>query len=1121
MPTDIGSLEGRLGLGIVAVVGAGLSMGARYPNTYGLNALLWDAIDTDLDARQRLADRLCVEDAPAKMLIGDDWDAWETAWTAIEESVACRERFQTEFVHVDATRSGRPSVSHEALARLIHAGIVECVVSLNWDSALEQAYRRLYGTDLPVGVLHKPHGDVARPDLPWALPHEDGRIDQDLLDRVRALVADHPRTLLIVGYSESDRAVVEQLIAPLDETWRVARVGLSATGAEDVFGTADEVLHALAAPFEQRENDSAWHSVASWGTRGIEGALDGRRLEARDVLACPRLPEADRLVAALRRDHSVVLNGPSGCGKSITAYQALNDLREDGYEILRLRDRSRHAGKNAWLTDLSTFPQRKVLFIDDAQDLQSDTVREFAEAATPQRLVLVVGVDHVAGGVTTIRLNEGYAVGTLEHYVRQHRAEMQALVTRLDNRVGTRIGYERFEDRLAAAAREKTPWQFFFTLTGGWRRIVDRVTQVQDSDRADLAVLALAVAQIASVDAGVAAEALLPYAEALGRDGDWLARSLETLKRERLAVETDGVWRCAHLRAARALLIWALHPPTWMMPPTPAPVVVGPIASASEAATGAAPEAEPPPVRPAQTLRLPKTVVEAHRETITLLVETALAQPTTSMRGVAWLICDHSHEVQWVMGKQRLRTEQRDRGLVQRALQTPVGADVAMAAQLITQLAWPEVDHVVDETWNGIETVIGWVRDISPEEGWALGDLVNALSKDRERLAGHLADLDAQRLARLVIDGGWPHIYSTTRALGRITQGGGPDLMRAVAEQLDEQRLAQMLQEAPNLASIDTLLECLVYLDPDLALRLFHGVASRAADMFSSDPLTSHHDLYRTVMFVLGFAPDFLHPDEPSAAQVEASIRFTDAIDPDALARAMCTRADERLWHNFPHFLSFFYEANPEGLAEVVTRLDLGAAEANLVDELPRPRSATLFVLMLATMTREQEVHALLERHSDGLTELSHSLVWAHPDLAVTLLRRGVPFDLGLASQNYKNAADLLDRIAAANDAVAAELAEANAAAFSAGLAANHQPPFVDIDAWLASCDRVAPGWADRILADLAPEVVAGWQRFLSNGEDRTRVLALAERVGSLAGTEAAVAAAALAPAAAVTHDAE
>jgi len=51
--------------------------------------------------------------------------------------------------------------------------------------------------------------------------------------------------------------------------------------------------------------------------------------------------------------------------------------------------------------------------------------------------------------------------------------------------------------------------------------------------------------------------------------------------------------------------------------------------------------------------------------------------------------------------------------------------------------------------------------------------------------------------------------------------------------------------------------------------------------------------------------------------------------------------------------------------------------------------------------------------------------------------------------------------------------------------------------------------------------VVTGWQRFLSNAEDRTRVLALAERVGSLAGTEAAVAAAALAPADAVTNDEE
>ncbi len=322
MPSEVSTLATRLDLGVVAVVGTGLSMGARYPNTLGLNALLWDAVDADLDARQRLADRLGVANASGKSLVGDNPAARELAWTVIEASAICRARFQTEFVNLDAKRSAQPSISHEALARLIHARIIECVVSLNWDSALECAYCRLCGTPLPPGVLYKPHGDVAAPEVAWVLPHEAGRVDDELLGRIHQLAIEHPRTLLVVGYSENDRVVVDQLLAPLDDRWRVARIGPSVTGDDDVVGKADDVLGALAAPLAASEAKSAWHVVASWGTRGIDAALEGRRLQPPDVDACPRLPETPRLAEALRRDHAVVLNGPSGCGKSITAYQA-------------------------------------------------------------------------------------------------------------------------------------------------------------------------------------------------------------------------------------------------------------------------------------------------------------------------------------------------------------------------------------------------------------------------------------------------------------------------------------------------------------------------------------------------------------------------------------------------------------------------------------------------------------------------------------------------------------------------------------------------------------------------------------------------------------------------------
>ncbi|MFE9976837.1 hypothetical protein ACFYRD_40665 [Streptomyces hirsutus] len=419
----IAQLRSRLGLGVVAVVGAGLSLSARYPTSAGLTALLWDAIDADPVARADLAAELGKVDMPAKLLVGDKDAHWDPAWRTVERSSSVRQRFQQEMTNLDRHRSAQPSAAHEALAALIHAGVIECVVSLNWDTALESAYRRQYGTGIPASILYKPHGDAAQPHQPWMLPHLPGALSPDLQDRIRSLVTDHPRTLLVVGYSERDRVVVDQLIAPLDQGWRVCRLGPDASGSDDIPATADTALPALARETRQREAASAWHTVPFKGRRDISHALAGERLGPSDVEACPRLPEVALLVEALRRDHAVVLNGDSGCGKSITAYQALSDLIEDGYEVLRLRDNARQRNLRQWMADLSLYPHRKALLIDDAQDLPADLVRELAETATNDQLVLVVGVDHIAGGVTTYRISDIAAVGTLARDMRKRADE--------------------------------------------------------------------------------------------------------------------------------------------------------------------------------------------------------------------------------------------------------------------------------------------------------------------------------------------------------------------------------------------------------------------------------------------------------------------------------------------------------------------------------------------------------------------------------------------------------------------------------------------------------------------------------------------------------------------------
>lgn len=1083
----------------MAVVGAGLSLGARYPNTVNLTALVWDAIDADPQARAELAVELGLADAPTKTLVGDDWSRLVRAWASIGGSPVARKRLQHAFAELDRPRAAQPSASHEALARLIHAGIVECVVSFNWDSALESAYERLYGTQLPSGLLYKPHGDVAAPDAAWVLPHEDGTVGVAAADRVRELAGQHPRTLLVVGYSESDKAVVDELIGPLDEQWRVCRVGPSVDGPEDVLGSADEVLAALAEPTAHHEDGSSWHVVTFNNQRGIDSALEGRRLLPMDVEACPCLPEVEVVAQSLLRSHAVVLNGESGSGKSITAYQIGRRLAEHGFEILRLRDLSRGAGVRSWLSDLRLFPHKKLLFVDDAQDLSADVVRELAEAASADQLVLVAGVDHVAGGVVTHSVSGASAVGLLRQHVLEHQAEVLAKVRELDDRVGDGVGDERFDIRVREAAQEKTAWMFFYTLTGGWRRTTRAVQEVRGQDRADLLACALAVAQIAGVDTGVTIDDLVPYATAVGHNRTWVERNLEVLRVKQLAVQEDGVWRCPHLRTAYSIINWLLHPPYWDMPPRVPRVEVAPIASAQPRPSTSDNTETLLRHRPARRPSLPEGVVENDRRQAAALFGVALDTPTTPLRGIAWLLGrNHSTEAGWVLRRHGVRSADRDRALALRALATPPGPDVAMAAQLLEQLAGPEAPAVMEAVWAHIDAVVAWVHEVTPEVGWSVGDLINVLTnEDRERITRALAGVDPAGIARLIETGGWPHIYSTTRAIERIAQAGGIDLIRAIGSALDENTLDRLIDDVPNLASADELLAMLARLNPDMGVRLFEKHAARFATMFSPKPLESYHEMFETFGFLLGYLPLFLRQRLPTRAAKRAARTFLRALDTAPLIDELSRPHFDWRWHNFWEFLSMYADADPRGWADVAAAVDFDSLDAVVADQASAPSANLLYVLLVLAETRGDEVRSVLEAHATELGHLHPFLVVIHTELAIRLLERGLPLDLGLEHQHYGSASGALDLIGQLNADIAREVAEANAEAFRAGIASKHQPPFEDLSAWVSVCDRLAPSLIDSILAGLGEGVVSAWADALRKPNSKRQIAPLVVRAAN------------------------
>jgi hypothetical protein len=527
--------------GAIAIIGAGTSRDSGLPLAGQLQSLLWQALDAEDELRDHLRLIHGWRGTTAKEMIGDDALRTHMAYRAIASSPKARRAYQQGFSRLNEERAVRSSLAHKALAEMLHRRLVEFVVSLNWDTLLEAAYRRRYGVALRADGewLYKPHGDAADAETDWILPHESGYVPDVIVQRATSLASIHPRVLLIVGYSEKDEEVVTKLISPLSNQWRVVRIGPGAIGEWSIALPAEDAIPSLIRILYPRPETPGWDYVSFDNQRDLGAALTGRGLGPADVKACPRLPEVSALKRTLLVTNSAVVIGKSGSGKSITAYQAAYDLCQDGWEVLRLIEPSRDVEELIYA--ISNLPRKSVLIVDDAQGLEPKLVLRLLDLASDSLAVIVISTDAVAQK-HDVEVVGSQAVATIAEALKLRRAETLAIVQKLDNHVGDGYLDISLEDRLEEAAKSDFPWQFSFVLTGGDRRSKNEIAALRERDRMDLLLAAIAAGQIISLDAGTTLGWLEKAAEALGKGKAWLDQGINSLLDRRLLI-SEGVFR--------------------------------------------------------------------------------------------------------------------------------------------------------------------------------------------------------------------------------------------------------------------------------------------------------------------------------------------------------------------------------------------------------------------------------------------------------------------------------------------------------------------------------------------------------------------------------------------------
>jgi hypothetical protein len=1031
--------------GGVAILGAGISLMARYPGQADLDSMVAHALDQSPNQLDSLRQEFRLPGATARQILDRHPATLGQAWGMVAADDQARLAFQTAFAALDRERSSGFSPAHAALAELLHKRIIEVVVSLNWDTQLERAYAAKYGVQPLAEWLRKPHGDAAKPHSRWVLPGEESPAPHELIRQLSAMVATHPRVLLIVGYSEGDRAIVEEVIAPLEAHWRAIRVSPEARGVGAINDVAESVIPELA---RRLRTASPWRYQHFLEFGNVGRALLGESLGPADVQACPELHVVGDLHRRLTLAHAALLFGESGSGKSLAAYQAAKHYVDQSFACVALDDYS--CDEEELIASALSFPHPTVLVVEDGERLPEARLQRLLLAATSNRKVIVATNLRPARLTSAVELIGREEVKVLAQWALAKKALLLPLVQQLDDRVGDAYLDEPYEQRITEAAQSTTPWQFMFTLAGGWRRARRVLATVRDEGRADLALVAIAVGQVASLDAPADPDRLQTLATHLGRSREWLSTSIGAARERRVLVAGPAL-KCVHQRVAQYVIAGALD------------VVNG-----------------------------------RHDETVLDIVREALLAPAYTLRGKVRLLSDvratHSPPYGSLIDEQLLGS------LIESCWRAPT-EEVGDAGLLLSALISFNTSTLglVRRDRTYIER---WLQLISPRTAYGVAWLVNRIGNaDRQFASDLISAAPAGVIANHISSTGWDYAYSWGWALRMLLSSANPEWRRVLGQHLDRKRLTRLAasMRVDDLSSFDELVSAVVYQRPDIVDLMLEAATPALLNIVNRDP-AEIANLNDTFMSSLGYPPRFLSRKPPESWQRRRARKLAAGFDAKAFAR-WASQGTLRDWEQFAQLGEWLYRAHRRKFQEIVAHVDLAAIRVASVPFWVNPPRELCLVLAIVGSIRQQDVDELVISNVDLMQTMPWRLGTASPRAAAVWLGRGHTIELEVeAGVGWDAATELLGAVADVDVDAARQMLENNVDDIGRGLSLPQATSTEDALPFIDLAERLSPGLVRSALATIdAPAVEAHWTARLRGRFSERRV---ATRLWAIAQTE-------------------
>lgn len=932
----------------IVVLGAGASYEAGMPLTGQLQPLVWHTLDEHPSVLDKVASILSVPRTSAKAIVGDDPDRVRLAFAQIATDSPSRRTFQHAFTSLNRDKSRTTSRAHDALAKVIYAKHVIRVVSLNWDTLLEMAFARRYGAGINGQgcLLFKPHGDCADPDTAWVLPHEEGRVSNTIVEDLTSLANERPRTLVIVGYSEQDEAVVRRLVDPLATRWRVFRLGPHADGEGAIRMVASEGLIGLAEMLPTDPEVSGWEFVTFEHQRGMEAAVAGERLGPRDVDSCPRLPHFESARRDLDLVHRVDVAGSPGCGKSITVWQLARELNRSGWHVLRPTS-PYPAEAGTLLSAVRASAWKSVLVVDDAQTLSDGFIHNLNELAKPQLRVITGTTDAMGEQPRSIRIPAQIAVEVLAAHYRSRRQELLPIVRRFDSSIGDEYARTPLEWRIDHAAESDTPWQFSFVLRGGWVQAREQLSALRDFDRADLLFVLVASRQLLSLDAGSHIEEIVADAQAMGHTEGWAVAGIDLLRKQN-AILPDDPLRCLHIRAAVVVIQSAL--------------------------------------------------AQRREDTFPMLLSVLrrmVYDQHASVRGVYWLVeqvlCADAFGY-WRPDEDKFFEPPKLEELLERLLASANPLARRDAALLISRLlAHQELSK--DKLHGRFPTLRDWLEAATSDNCYALGQLVNYIGDDAP-YNELVRSMSPECLWRGVQSSEPQDGYAWGHFLGRLSYAGGSDWRTRATQAVDGGAIQDLVGRftTHDLDHLAEFIQGLASLDLDLGLECVRTALPSLRGGFEADAFKAYRATHDLQFTVLGHG--LFIERRPSTAQKELSKKITDGIRPADIVTGIntCRFGD---WETYARLLSWVKADNHDKHRSIVSAVCWDDLERRSVGHWRHPpREFRLLLSSLTSEGQDEPVRSWIFEHVERIQRLDPILTGVSPESAIAVLRQGGIVDL-------------------------------------------------------------------------------------------------------------------------------